>query len=356
MRWKLVLVLLSLAMGLVVAEGLVRSLAGDILPKGGLYELDPYTGKRMRAGWRGRVFGQEVRINSLGLRNPELSYAKPPGRYRILVLGDSWTFGYRIAERDCFPRQLERRLNERARLRGDPPRFEVINAGVIGYSTTQEAAYLRVRGHRFSPDLVVVAYYPVNDTDLKHRRYARYLRLYRIHPWLLKLYRLPGELRLNRYLRGAKTALRERWAELRASRNGRPLAELRRQQAVSWLARYDGEGWKDAREALREIGGITAQLNARGLLLLLPDVRDLGAYIDLAHPRIEPLIRAAASEAGLEIVDLLAVFQSYRGQEDRIRDPGLRHPNAAGYAVIAQALAEVIEGAPPPPRPGHEID
>src|SRR3954469_7158452 len=40
------------------------------------------------------LMGVEVKINSLGLRNREISPKKPPGTYRIVVLGDSTTLGW----------------------------------------------------------------------------------------------------------------------------------------------------------------------------------------------------------------------------------------------------------------------
>src|SRR5262249_2088779 len=154
-------------------EGVLRLLGRDLLPDPDLYVEDADMGKRMRPGWEGNEFGAPVKINSKGLRNPEVDYAKPPGTYRGLALGGSGTFGFRMKEPDSYPRQLERALQEWGRERGDPRRFEVINTGVIGYSTDQEAAYLRVEGERYQPDLVVVAYYPVNDTHNKLYRYAR---------------------------------------------------------------------------------------------------------------------------------------------------------------------------------------
>ncbi len=349
---NVLLVGVSLLVGLAICEGLLRRFSAPRLPSSDLYELDPDTGKRMRAGWQGHEFGVEVRISSLSLRNPETTYAKPPGRYRILVLGDSWTFGFRVAEPDSYPRQLERVLNERARDRGEPARFEVINAGVIGYATTQEAAYLRARGRRFKPDLVLVAYYPVNDTDLKHEKYARYNRLRAIHPWLLELYRLPRRLHLRQFVKGADRALRERWQQTR----GRLFAARRSEAAglpdvgapppaSDWTQDHveGGRGWKAARGALHEIGRITQELHARGLVVLLPDLEDLARYIDRDHPRVEPLVRAATRDAGLDYYDMLESFAAYRERELELRDPGYRHPNAAGYRVLATSLADQIE-------------
>lgn len=74
---------------------------------------------------------------------------KPPDTQRVLMIGDSVTWGFMVEHRDSFAGQLGRLLAE------EPGRFEVINAGVIGFSTLQEQRLLQ-RLLRFSPDVVMV--------------------------------------------------------------------------------------------------------------------------------------------------------------------------------------------------------
>jgi lysophospholipase L1-like esterase len=342
------LLALSLLLTAALLEGVLRTLGRDLLPSPDLYREDPDTGKRLRPGWEGDEFGAPVRINSKGLRNPEVEYAKPPGVYRILALGDSWTFGFRLAEPDCYPRQLERALAERARLRGDPRRFEVINAGVIGYSTDQEAAYLRVEGYRYEPDLVVVAYYPVNDTHNKLYKYERYARLREIHPLLLELYTFPRHLYLREFISGARRMLKLRLGQARVRVASRLGVEDHGGVALAendWTTPYrDGaRGWEATKTALAEIGDLGRQYRHETLVALLPDALDLARYSDRYHPRVAPLVRDAVAGAGLAFYDLEPVFRPWRERNDEIRMAGQRHPNAFGYSLIAEAIAAEIE-------------
>jgi hypothetical protein len=72
-------------------------------------------------------------INRAGFRDHEYPLEKPPGVYRILVLGDSTTAGNGIANLDrTYTKVLEKILNED----GDR-KFEVLNMGVGGYHTMQ---------------------------------------------------------------------------------------------------------------------------------------------------------------------------------------------------------------------------
>jgi hypothetical protein len=108
------------------------------------------------------LMGVDVKINSQGLRDNEYSLAKPPGTYRIMMLGDSTTFGWGVPLEDTAAKILERKLNN-GRTAGDNE-FEVINAGVGNYDTVQEVTYYETRGRVFRPNLVVLVFF-INDPE-----------------------------------------------------------------------------------------------------------------------------------------------------------------------------------------------
>ncbi len=114
------------------------------------------------------VLNYYVSINSLGLRGKEISIIKPPGSYRIMVLGDSYAFGSRVDDDKTFPFQLERMFNDDP---ADNRNTEVINAGHASYSTREEYEYLMERGLRLVPDMVILAWFP-NDIEELGREYS----------------------------------------------------------------------------------------------------------------------------------------------------------------------------------------
>jgi lysophospholipase L1-like esterase len=115
--------------------------------------LPPYLEAREQVlRWRFPADG--VGRNSLGLRNREIG-PKPPGVRRILVLGDSLVFSGETTSGELYTQVVERRLNERA---GNAGAFEVINAGVPGYTTFQERAFLDLHGLGMAPDVVVLGF------------------------------------------------------------------------------------------------------------------------------------------------------------------------------------------------------
>lgn len=162
MRQKLALSLFALVVSLLAAELLLRALGAapdvSVIQKGRFrlsanprigFEPAPmaYSGKEMS------FYDYQGASNSLGYRDVEHPLAKPPGVYRIVVIGDSIAAGLHVERtEDVFPAVLERLLRERG------VNAEVLNFAVSGYNTQQEVETLKDRALAYRPDLVVVAY------------------------------------------------------------------------------------------------------------------------------------------------------------------------------------------------------
>jgi hypothetical protein len=113
-------------------------------------EPDPVRGWRLRAGVRLEDGEPEFKVtihhNRWGFRGGPLERAKGE-RKRVLVLGDSFTYGVGVEDHETFSARLEQL----------EPSLEVINTGANGYGTGQELLLLRDEGLAFEPDIVVLA-------------------------------------------------------------------------------------------------------------------------------------------------------------------------------------------------------
>lgn len=123
---------------------------------------DPVLGWRLEPNTRfanqKTEFSVNVVYNSKGWRDVEHKYDKPPGVFRIVVLGDSFMEAYSVKLKDSFARQLERMIKASGR-----SKVEVINLGVGGYGTLQEYLAFAEEGIRYEPDLVLLGFYVTND-------------------------------------------------------------------------------------------------------------------------------------------------------------------------------------------------
>lgn len=90
-----------------------------------------------------------------GHRGIQYGNQKPPGKYRVLFLGDSFTEGSEVNENDLFTALIEK----------SHPQFEVVNTGVGGYGNVQEYLYLIKSGLQLHPDLGVLMVYANDFTD-----------------------------------------------------------------------------------------------------------------------------------------------------------------------------------------------
>jgi lysophospholipase L1-like esterase len=121
------------------------------------FQYDPELGWVGRPHARGPFSGwestSEVALNSRGFRDREVNEAKPPGIFRVVVLGDSITWGQGVAQTERYPDLLTGLLGRK----GVP--VEVVNLAVGGYGTDQEYLLFRGQGRRFCPDLVLLGLY-----------------------------------------------------------------------------------------------------------------------------------------------------------------------------------------------------
>lgn len=115
-------------------------------------------------GWFVSEGGSYVRVNQDGWRDDrEYGKKKPANTFRVAVLGDSFTQAVHVPVPGTFWKLLEARLN--ACQAFGRRRVEVLNFGVGGYTTAPELLTLRKRVWGYSPDLVILAFYPGNDVN-----------------------------------------------------------------------------------------------------------------------------------------------------------------------------------------------
>jgi lysophospholipase L1-like esterase len=161
---KILLLVLSIPVPILVLELALRPFTIDHLSRKSttIFVRDPNLGWKLRPGSRGQWGEVEVQINRNGLRGPEIPQERHGTALRILYLGDSVTFGYRLPRYDmAFPYVVEKLLEN-----DHGVEVETINAGVGGYSPWQHDAFLRADGVKYQPDVVLVGFV-LNDVTEK---------------------------------------------------------------------------------------------------------------------------------------------------------------------------------------------
>lgn len=318
----------ALAVALLLAELAARLVVGDPVwppiqpepyvdnavlyrpaPGGRLYELRP--GVDEVVGDR-RV---RVHVNSAGFRDDrEISAAKQPGVFRILVLGDSFTFAGKVPAAQTLPSRLEQMLAAASPER----RFEVLNWGVPGYNTEQEMLLLRDRGFGFDPDLVIVAFF-LNDADPPAQLVPK-----RTH--------LP--LRARRALRRF-TLVRLVYERVLLA------AQARAKLGATFSSLTDGApGWERARAALAEMARLSGERGTRLLVVIWPMLADLTEKYPFRAKH--ELVASACRSLGIPVVDLLPAFLGRDPDRLHARSND-QHPNALAQEIAAHEVLERLE-------------
>ena len=316
-----------------------------------------------------------VQTNSDGLRNVE----EVDGSHdiRILAIGDSFTFGPYVPNEDTWPMQLERLLDAALHPRANA---QVLNAGVAGYTIVDEYHYLRERGLALEPDLVILAFFPNDISDMRglqrdflarpvHQVYGTsFMRWART-----TLINLEQRLAIIRFAHSLRAGMVRREAQARKIAEeqqhvGKPSTP---EMSCDAFLREQGEPadscWQSYREWFAATASMLAERNVPMLVVAIPDYRQLPetGYPDAPQRFVAQL----AADAGVRFLDLTPALRAraeietaYLMQYDPDYEPdadypaaiaryrGNGHMSAYGYRVAAEAIAEYLKGNPYWPR------
>jgi len=326
------LVGLGLALSLGACELITRiiPLSVDSFPP--IYQAHPVRQFDLRPLAAGRSFrGIAYRVNADGLRDRHYPFDKGPMR-RILVAGDSVTMGYGLPADATYPKRLEQLLNASQ----DRRRTDVLNFGINGYNTFQEASLLAEKGPAYQPDLIVIG--------LLSNDFAEGPTPFRVEG---------GEL-LDPDSAGVPLAMK-RW--LRRSSLYWLIGQLRTQGWRPWQRGPQAAGRIDADRAVFERSWVVY----RGTLVSLTDTasRANAALLFCYLPsRIEVLsgrpsqpyhsaVAAYAETTGAAFVDMTAMFvASWRSAAELFLPADPVHLSRAGHQMVAERLREYLHAHP----------
>lgn len=130
---------------------------------------------------RGCFTGQ-VETNRWGFRDRDRILEKPPGDFRIALIGDSVVEGVHVNPDQVMNIQMEKLLQQQGY-----HNIEVMNFGIEGIGTTQELILYKDRIRQFHPDLVLLT---VSDNDVMNNSSTLQPKSYGIHTWYSPYYNL----------------------------------------------------------------------------------------------------------------------------------------------------------------------
>jgi hypothetical protein len=297
------------------------------------YRSDGVLGYAHRPDWETvhetEDFRVTVHTNALGLRGGPASAQKARGTYRILLLGDSFAFGFGVEDEETFAAVLARTLPAPAGFE----RVEVLNAGVSGWSADQYYLYLETIGFALAPDLVLLAETENDPADLAWNRLELDARRLPVRAQPTR--RMIDQSGRMRYLEGGPLALPsfsfpgQAWL----ADHSALYHWLRYRLAKLWIAR----AVKGEERRLRTEAGTPPEGPIESLA---PDAIQRGLWSGAAfqlryHRMLVDAMRRACAEHGVPLATLLVNFRPGQAQEELAR--GLAADCAADPACVPSA-------------------
>jgi lysophospholipase L1-like esterase len=260
-----------------------------------------------------------ARANSHGFRTPEYTIARPADTFRVVVIGDSITWGQGVEPAETFASQLQDRLQDLAR---SGITAEVIATGVCGSRISD--AYIRLRAHveQLQPDVVVIQYFPNDPEYLVSYRRRKPLAPLEEHSNLLRAVRIAVE--------------RDRFWDL-----------------VELYTDPERIEWKIFSDVLAALAAWRQKTSTPVLFVAFPpfDQRRDGGNMD-GYRELEPfrdLLRRpldAITAHGFPVLDLLETYRTRAGRTFLCVSEQDGHPNALAHSLAADALYSFLKQGP----------
>ncbi len=283
------------------------------------------------------------RVNSRGIRDKEYGSPKPEGVYRIIILGDSVTFGTEYRVEETYPKILESILSSNLIF---PYKFEVLNAGVCGYNALQKFIFFKNKLLTYQPDLVIFQFlnddYYRNAVVIPDNSYytGQKVKKFSLGEYFAANFPaiIPLPERFNTYL--------FRYCAL---------YRLINKTLYDWLSfknpgrypinAYRFAGYKNMSDSMRlnkEVFGkfftFSRENNFQFVLLLVPEL--------VNQDNMDPWIKGQCPDKfGFKVIELFDEFKR-RGIDLvtlRIYPKGLCHFNKTGHAYTAQIISEWLK-------------
>jgi len=261
------------------------------------------------------------------LRGPPIATPKSADAYRILFLGDSFTYGHGFADASkTFVGRVGQRLNNEQphpRIRG----YELFNGGMPGTGTREWLVLFEDVVDSFTPDLVVAVFFLRDGV-------ADVTSVEQIDKIREGMAQLANESLLFRYSY-AYRFFRER----------RALSELSRKYLGRLHQGYLGRPnqtreWKRAQANLLQIKQQTLARGAQFAIVIFPVLFELNDHYPLAD--VCDVIKTFCHDHDIPVLSLLPTFMNMQAPSLWL-SPLDQHPNEQGHALAADAIYRFLE-------------
>ena len=331
-----------------------------------IFDYDKEKAFQLKKNYSGLFVEVPFTTNSLGHRSPEVAPEKPKNTKRVLVLGDSISFGHKVMDNETYAYFLEEALNRHFDELGEDIAIEVINTAAPANSPYQEYFDLK-RGLTFDPDAIILQLTLNDISDMP------YITIIDFQKHIDRIFKERSAL----YLFLKDVGSRIRFQDI----TGENISEKAQQQEIDIARSMINDPnhpevlkvWDMAFKWIQKMTDLAKEKEIPLILIATPIDFQLGRIKKDAHP--QRILEVFAVKEGIHFVDLLDTLQRMyaesavgepvetREEIDRIiretdmstSDPlaefwaiyfsDYDHPSAVGHKFISDVLQPVVLNA-----------
>tara|TARA_B110000027_G_C16083107_1_gene284583 strand:+ start:269 stop:1288 length:1020 start_codon:yes stop_codon:yes gene_type:complete len=271
------------------------------------------------------ILGNEILINSHGFRDYEYNKNKDVNTYRILVLGDSTTYGYGIKMEHSYPKVLENLLNKNFK----DKKIEVLNLGVSGFNFIDYYNLYIEYGAQFQPDSIIIGVmkndYILNSLNIiiedgVGKRPGSFWVRNNIPPFVLRILRNSGlYLLTGNALKNIKNN--------NISKINSELIESQNQKTDKVISSY-----------ISKFNKISDELNIPIYYLYLPSriEVELNKHWNKMHEKLQ---KNSRDKKNITYIDMLKSVRKNLSRDEEIFTPqDATHPTPFGHSIYANSI------------------
>lgn len=262
---------------------------------------------------KGQLMGVTLEFNSLGHRNEDLKFPKGKNEKRIYFAGNSLLLAWGVPLKDSYTNILQNKLQGKAGSKTSV-RYRSINAGIGGYTTTDQVELFKEQVDITKPDLAILQYFVGDAEDKSDNRNNIILKYSFLAVTISAFY---------------QSVFFEATESL--------------EQYYSKIYKDNSFGWENTKVSIEKLSALCKEKNIPLIALLVPDFHNLSS--DAPYPSIYGKIQSAFSEAKIPVVDSLPALQRKFGSNPReawiAHDDA--HPDIEAHKIIGNELFGFIE-------------
>lgn len=275
--------------------------------------------------------------NSQGFRSREYTTAHPPDTFRIVAVGDSFTYGWGVKENETYTAALEKILTGKS---GKGIKAEVINLGIAGSRPADNFVRLLAHGEALAPDLLI---FQLQLNDLEYSLLLPYIDFF--GGWFYEAGQAKGLFsRLEFAVKTLKVLKKRDIRDFTCMLRDSEMARMT--EPHSFESRLYGEVLKSLDE-WRKRTGVPVLVVAFPMLDSDRNGLNFNNYTNMEgqaglNRKLYRTLTEGAIAVGFPLCDMMEIYRkTARGRYLSVSESD-SHPNPLGHELAARAIYEAI--------------